>query len=364
MKLNKSRTFFLNIVPTLMLALFIVISIFFGFTSCSKHPAAKLKFEQLDFELDGETIVNSAWGSVDLTYAGISDIQYFNLAVNNKHVLKNIPVLCVIGQSVNQPVTIRFDLGIHEGIEVDELEYAFSLSTNIIDSMPDNFQKAPVLDGKIIFNSGLIGVPKKVPKLDLPPPQIEGGPVYTVAFHGVDFPNQDCGLNECLPAAVSNSLKFLNKKYNLKIPEDKLSIDAMKDATNWHGEGGHGKIGWENRKDEFMRKSLNNYKIETKKITDFNEIIEEIRKGHDVELMLDQHAVVVIGIAKLRNGKFWIEYVHDVKQGKKDGTVTEIIIYDPQTGLFEGGAHMHASKFRYFVSEMIYSERERSEGEK
>lgn len=72
-------------------------------------------------------------------------------------------------------------------------------------------------------------------------------PSWAARASNFGVPNQEVGNNECVPGAISNSLKFLQMQ-GLKLPDDKISIDAIKPATGWtpagaptHGTGPHGR---------------------------------------------------------------------------------------------------------------------------
>ena len=120
---------------SLKIAGILLATILLAFSSCEiieelLNPYnAELVFEQIDFDLGGEIITNSSWGSATLTYTGSRDVLYFNLAVNDSWVIQNIPVLSPKGEGIIQSLTLRFDLGVSSGTEVLTLEYAFNLNT-------------------------------------------------------------------------------------------------------------------------------------------------------------------------------------------------------------------------------------------
>ncbi|MFH4263675.1 hypothetical protein WAJ43_22790, partial [Acinetobacter baumannii] len=76
---------------------------------------------------------------------------------------------------------------------------------------------------------------------------IQGGAVFTGLPNGPlmggavsggkctleKFPNQECGKFECVPAAVSNSLSWLNQSRALGIPAEKISIEKMKEVLGF-----------------------------------------------------------------------------------------------------------------------------------
>lgn len=309
---------------------------------------AELTFEQIDFYWDKEEIVNSSWGSVTVEYAGTGEILYFNLAVDQRWVIQNMPVL---GYEGDQSITYSFDLDVPDGKDVRELTYAFNMTESVLDSMPGDFRPATVGDRAVDIKSGLAG--KKTFR-DEGPRVIIGAAVVQSAKHTQAFPNQECGDKECVPAAVSNSLKFLNKKDKLKLTEEQTSIEEMKKATDWSKGcciwGGCG-LDWWKKKKKYMQD--NKYPITTDSVGNFDKVITEIKRGQDVELCLDHHCVAVVGISKLKDGRYSIDIVHDTEQGKAGGTIKETIFYDPKTKKFSGGVKGWANgdEFHYFVVE-------------
>jgi hypothetical protein len=308
---------------------------------------AQLEFTQLDFDVNGNVTMDSSWGSVVITHTGSSEILYFNLAVNNAHVVKNLPILSQEGEGVENGAIVRFNLGVSNSTDVSTLDYAFSLDTDVENSAPARTQAANVSNEWTVFYDGIID--SDAPKGDVPAPPdtLEGGLAVGAQFHGTRFPNQECGLNECCPVAVSNSLHFLRERHDLPLADEDISIDAMKEATGWN-DGGCDKDTWWQLKDEVMRDKG----ITTRQVVDFEEIFDEIRDGHDVELIMQGHAVVVTGLVRLENGQYEVQLVHDTQQGIPGGTQwPEYITYDSNTGRFSGDAWVQDRLFLYFVVE-------------
>ena len=289
-------------------------------------PVLDLQFYQMDFNLDDKIYENTDWGSVDLFYVGQEPIMYFNLAVNGEWQIQNIPVLSAQGVDVDQMMTYYFDLGNEVGEVVTGVTYGYEFTEDIILSKPDEFYTAPVEDGNVVMYSG--EQPGTLPGLERAKPLVGGKAVSTVKYAHKNFPNQDCGKNECAPAAVSNSLKFLNNTYKLGLTDAQTSIAEMKKATNWNN--GAPSDWWEKKK-KYMED--NNYPITTRKITDMDKIIEEMAAGQDIEIRewwknetghYCGHVTCLVGITKLANGNYSLDVVDDRNQGPagNGGTIT------------------------------------------
>ena len=98
-----------------------------------------------------------------------------------------------------------------------------------------------------------------------------------------DFPNQEANYGECNPTAVSNSLQYLNKIYNLGMDANQMSIERMKRAVGFDPNGpGTPLDTWWSLKRDYMNN--NGYKITTRKITDISQLGAEIDANQDVEI--------------------------------------------------------------------------------
>ncbi len=301
-----------------------------------------LRFAQLDFDLGGQETKNSAWGSAELGYENARTILYFNLAINKRWVVRNIPVPA---WEKDARWTFGFDLGVNQGTDVTTLEYAYELTADVLTTMPADFKRASVTDRSVVMASGFV---EGKPILQDPPDAELGDSVADSAFHAGEFPNTGASLNECVPAAVSNSLHFLNAKYKLGLTEEEMSIPTMREATGWDPRGCG--FGWYKTKEKYMND--NGYGVTTRRITDFDQIIKEIKDGQDVELCGDWHCAAVTGIARLTDGKYVIYVAHDTAQSEKGGEIYEKITYDPDTKKFEGSpGFFDGSGFSYFVVE-------------
>lgn len=315
-----------------------------------------LQFYQMDFNFDGTLYENTDWGSVDLFYVGQDPFMYFNLVVNGEWQIQNIPVLSGRGIDVDQTMTYYFDLGNDVGEEVTSITYGYDFTEFVLQSMPVETDTAVVNDGYVELWGGEQG--GLMPELGEARPLIGGeveGRADAKKHAHKNFPNQECGKNECAPAAISNSLKFLNTKHNLGLTDDQTSISEMKKATKW--DDGAPANWWETKK-KYMKDK--NYPIVTRKITDMSKLAAEIDAGQDVEIRetwKDKdgntcgHVTCLIGITKLKNGKYSLDVVDDRVQGNDSAGTNKprTYIYDPKTGNFNESGFI--SKFEWAVVE-------------
>ncbi len=295
-----------------------------------------LNFYQISATIDENSNQNSRWGEVAISLPAGNSVRYFNLSVNEQWVLQNVPLTATDDTDI---VHAAFDLGVQSGTPFSRLDFSACLATETKSSKPDFELIAPVESLQHIFNSGLYEFNAE---FNAPLASIIGGESSDSASHSGDFPNQECGKNECAPAAASNSIKFLdaNSEQDLSGFDD---IDTMKNAMNFNNGVA---ADWYNAKDQYMQED--EHPITTTHTTDSDVAIQAIKDGKDVEITGGWHVAAVVGITKTSDGKYEIEVVHDKKQGESGGLTKETITYDPGTGkisgspgFFDGGIFRH-----------------------
>ncbi len=318
-----------------------------------------VSFYQVNFNLDGAVTVNSSWGILELDFTGSRQIQYLNLNSNGTWVIQNVPLLSVGGEEAGQTQRFWFPLGVSTGTVVTTIEYNYTLTEQVLETAPtrDSVAQVSAVD-YVIYNGGA----------DVEPvtswPQattVIGGPVIDTILHVKNnVPNQEAGLYECAPTAVSNSLQYLNAHHNLGIAAAELTIDKMKDATNfhnglgcwiWHGDDrpeGEKNAWWED-KDAYIQSM--GWSITTKRIlaADISQIIAEIDACEDIEAEIGGHTVTVVGMADLGGGKYSVTIQHDSSQSNVGGLVTETGIWDSNTDTWSGA--LAGWDLNYFVVE-------------
>jgi hypothetical protein len=130
----------------------------------------------------------------------------------------------------------------------------------------------------------------------------------------------------------------------------------MKEATGWNNGCG---TGWPKDNTKNKNKYMNDegYPITTDTTTDVAEALKQLKLGQDVELDGDGHVAMVVGIAKLSNGKYSILVAHDTNQAKgaeptnNGGTKVQNTIYDPVSKTFTPSLNFQGPHFDGFVYE-------------
>lgn len=304
---------------------------------------ATARFEQVDWNLDGFLTPNSEWGSLDLTFSGSEDVQYLNLSVNGSWQAQNVPLLSVGGTSGPKTLNVMFDLGTPRGMPVGNISYGYTITKQPQYAVPLSAGGALVGDREFELYSGT--EPESIAGPPEPASANKGEKATKSAAHSKPFPNQECGKNECVPAAVSNSLQFLNSQHSLGMDAGAIDIGDMKSATGWTAPG----CGWTwyNNKAAWMAEKKLPIKTTAKTAAagiNMDDVVNDIQNGNDVELVAKSpkgggHCVAVTGCTKNADGTYSVTISHDTDQtDNSKGTTTETVTYDPATGKFTGGS--------------------------
>lgn len=323
----------------------------------ASEPAITLSFWQLDVNFDGDKHPKSPWGYVDVAFAGSAGTLYFNLAVEGFWRLRNIPVLSPEGPNAPHVMSFAFDLGVAEGTKVKYLSYAASLTGAPLDAMPTS--PLVIADVKSahyrLFTGG--GEPPSIEYTSPEPAQQGGegnGPIYTHK----GFPNQEAKQDECVPAAVSNSLQWLNKTYNLNIPPGQLTLEQMKIATGWKKQNkGCNWNSWPATKRKYMED--NKIPVTTEELDgfEFPKVVDAMKNGCDCEIGINKHAAAITGIQQLapnpdpRAPDYALVLTHDDDQFADGGLVSEPVTYDKDFGKFQGPKWVNNKNWSWIVIE-------------
>lgn len=301
---------------------------------------------QLDVSLDHSSHQNSSWGQVIVKFTGSSEVQYFNLAFDGEWRIRNMPVLSREGAHVVQSTAFLFNLGAPDGEDVSSGRVAFDLGASVLIEMPGHAVTMPVSHAvwgiETGFRHGTISYSP-------PPASLIGAAATGNKVAHTSFPNQKSGVNQCVPVALSNSLQWLNKKYNLGLAEADMSIETMKTVVGWTPTGA-GPQWWSRKRTRF--KDV----LTTTTIPRFNiaEVHAAVAEGCDVELSANEHVVSVTGAEKLSDGRYSLDLTHDPNQrdDKAPGAEgTQTVIWDPKSKTFSGAPFIEGKAADLIVKE-------------
>lgn len=329
--------------------------------SAAPGRAADLLFFQDSFETFGSdgglpiVQTNTDWGSARLSYLGVDAVQYFNLTVGGNWVVRNMPLGHEFDDGTLESRMYDFGLGSLGGSTIASVSYGFSMGRSLLDGAPLETATAAVAPRLLTGGNGQ-GPGGQAPKPQPDPPPVAAGD-QVVSHASIKNPvNQQCGVNQCVPAAASNSLQYLNAKFKLNIADNLISIPTLATAFGTTTESGTAN-GWENKKKDFFK--ANNVPVSTVTVTKLEDILKAIQKGKDVELIVSPqpggtlgHAVFVTGIWKLKSGNWVLDIVHDTDQKDKNkGLESQSILYDAKTKTLSGYAWVTDRKISEFVVE-------------
>ncbi len=331
-----------SVVLGVLLCAFVLIGV-----SVSTVFADNLVFSQVNFNLDDNIYTDTEWGQLDFTFSGSSTIKYLNLKCNGSWQVQNVAVVSYMDVGADQTISYYFDLGSVRGTDVTSVVYDYAFTDEVLAAMPGGSNTGTVGNSAFEVWSGIDGG-GTVTMLAAAGPIVGSEAVAgTVPYAHKDFPNQQCGKNECVPAAVSNSLQWLNRTKNLGMDDSQLTIAKAKTYTDWKASGCPIAT-WYTTKDTELKKL--NLPISTRKETDMEKVVKELKEGkQDVEIIETWtdgegkkrgHCTALVSIVKGKDGKYTLTVVDDTKQGDDTAGCDKprTYIYDPATGkIFEPG---------------------------
>lgn len=299
---------------------------------------------QTDFVMGDHSQANSDWGLVNVFYDwnGGEQLQYFNLLVDGRWEVRNAPLFSSPLTS-SRSISVNFSLGNAVGSLVETAQCLATVGTDWLVEMPSG-TPTEVNVSKIAVTVGGRGIPWGPISAAY---SWSGGQVVAEA-HNWGMGNQDCEVDECSPAAFSNSLQWLNLNHpSFDIPPDKMSIEGLKGPMKWKapktdslgnpipGTGGTPLDDWEGKRD-----ALKAY-VTTRKFSasELSKVLYEMKQGQDIELLGWTHAAVVESISLNADGTYTLGINHDMQQGTPGGTSTQMLTIDPATGKLLNSAY-------------------------
>lgn len=308
-----------------------------------------MEFFQADREADNGVEVDSPLGVAELHFDGEPGLLHFNLEVNGVARVINTPILSFNG-SVRHAFAFGFDLNVDAGTDVSQLQFAADLTKAPLGTASLPVQAADVKPMDIVLLSGVFNEPLLLAE---PPAPLDGGRGAADGARGhanANFPNQEQKKNECVPAAVSNSLQFLNRQHNLRLTDDQMSIETWKEALGFRATGTPGN--WPATKAAFLASA--GYPVTSKTSIDVAEAIRALDSDCDVEMWVSGHAAALVEITETRlKGRYSITTMDDARQGKAGGTKPQKGYYNTRyssPGKIHGGVNgMDGKKLKKFV---------------
>jgi hypothetical protein len=320
-------------------------------------PGFEAAFSRRRIVLDGVAQERSDWGAVAVVYATADSILYLNVAVADNWFIRNAP-LFPSTEAATLETLVYFDLATIAQVEVGELNVAISAGS-FLSTAPAVFRPVPLTQEVELYWTNFVNQP--FAPLAPPPSGHQGGAFPGLVFCRKDYPNQPCGKNECGPTAVSNSLQWLNREYNLGIDPKKLTIDHWKGPLGWDPTGGvtHGE--WANLKKAYVDKKANGLPIDSSKVGGGHVALVQkefdgtgpTRRAQAVEVDMGSHVGSVTCIGGPDNkGNYTMNVASDTKQqgqaGPGNPQVQQVVI-TPNGEVVSGPPWAQGEKVQNFV---------------
>lgn len=276
-----------------------------GLSVTSTAFCLSVSFHQLDWIGSDSSTPFSRWGKVDIDFTGYSTTQYFNLSVNGAWVVQNMGIDSLYGAGVSQSLSTTFDIGLSG--DVDTIDYAIFIDSSPIDSFFAPVESPASVENLAYQIGGEGGVDLGSPGAPAAP---AGNNKATVAesakLPNIDkVKNQVQKANECVPGAISNSLKYLQATGKLSSTV-KTDIADIKPIVKWTADGAPQT--WPGLKGEHFKNTIKTTVLTPAEIT---QLIKAVNAGHDVELDLAGHAAMIAGVRKYSDGRVELDIFDD-----------------------------------------------------
>ena len=292
------------------------------------------EFDQVSIELDGVPLAFTDWGQITLTLPQSEDVRYVNVSYNDNWVVQNIPILSGLTGGVADHIRLSFPLGTN-GAPAFTANTGFTVTTNLITAPPPSTNGTRIGTATQVLASGEQGVRLAY----TPATPLLGGLALQTAQAKPEFPNREQRKNECAPAAIVNSLQYLEAVFGLQLPEVDIRLQTIKDAMGWDASGapvGDDPLNpdWVQGKQQHLRDR--NLPIATELTTNVVLAAAALRAKYDVEIKLEGHVACVVAITDLGGGRYALTLAHDILQGIDGGNILETVTLDTRTGKLTG----------------------------
>ena len=309
-------------------------------TGCrGERPTARREaaatFEQISFVApSGEVVAPySEWAFAVVTAPRDSADRYVNVSVDESWVVENLLLPATPTAEDSVAFAYSFGLGTAPGDTVASVRYGLAVTAEPLGAAPQASSRAAVTQTRVTLRCRDGAPPEPAPGT-----RARGGRIVpgSRARHNAPktIPNQEAGRNECAPVGASNSLQWLNRRYDLGMPDADIGIEALKTAMGWEAQGAP--ADWAARKDAYMQ--AKGFPVRTTYTRSVEEARDGIREGCDVELDLDGHVAVIVGMAQFQDGGWQIELREDLEQGARRlrEEAHPMARYEPTTRRFTG----------------------------
>lgn len=303
-------------------------------------------YYQLNFIYDTDTTLLSDWGAIDITFMGSTGYKFLNLKVDTVWAIENMPVVSVEG-ILSQTQRFWFPLSDSDTV-FTSLIVGMTFTDTLLTVAPSLTDTVSVSQFTYkIFTGSTSGATTGGKKKPSDKEKQKGGaptaPAPAAPSHA-GFPNQSADPNECVPAAISNSLNYLNAKHSMGMPAGAISIDSLKQPLNWTPSAGVDRTSWADRKNKYMQKRKLPIKTGDGGPAHLGQIPKLLADGQDVEIdavfkgdPTKAHAMSIVNVTPLPGGNFSITDRHDADQAGPGGLVDETGTFDTGEGEFDKG---------------------------
>jgi len=298
-------------------------------------PDVSVFLGRLAVDFDGKLRENTKWGAVDLAWNGFATVAYLNVVIDGRWAIRNAPNFGSDPPGTHAMSRYYVRLPVRRGRDSSRAILAYALTYAPVRSTLGLNSMEIILC--MVLESYHSNIQRRLfPPLPTSPGLIiEGGHMGQVLACRRDVPNQECEPTECGPAAVSNGLLWINRKYRLGVDESKLSIDQMKEALRWQP-GGVRNGQWADNKARYIGDK--NLPFTSRKFPGghVRQATEEFARGQAVEVFIGEHIATLICMGQDAAGNYWLNAASDTRQGVPGGAISQPISLTPNGTVITG----------------------------
>jgi hypothetical protein len=227
-------------------------------------------------------------------------------------------------------VTIFINLTNQPGVPVVTLPYGFTFTPTPLLTPPPIQVQETVKRKSVHVGTGMDGYELIKPAASV----LVGGSASSIALTKLPYLGFDQGLNECAPAAVSDSLDYLNRVWSLNISPSIITAESLKGPMGFNPDRGCPFPSWVIGKNDYLRSR--NIPIDTIVSTDPDQAMQAIRDCCAVELVMEGHAAAVTGMIDLGGGRYSIYLSDDFDQTRPGDYGIYPVLLDEASGVLNG----------------------------
>ncbi len=294
---------------------------------CLPDPDLPPVIEQLDWIGSASSTPNSSWGRITLSHDLAAGVYYFNLSIGDGSGGSQQVITDLSFETPGGPQTLAayLDFGVPHGTNVSSLQYGYSFS-NVMGTVAPVISSTTLVPNLSFQIGGMKGKDTGSPGTANADPDDDVNGVATNDPNSGVIPDKDKFVNQpqkpnyCAPGAMSNSLKYLQARGTIpaSVPTSISDLAGVLGTTD----EGTPADGWYLKKATRYKKHVTTRTIEAPlTVAKVLELIKELKDGQDIEMELNGHVEVLVGMRWNPDGTVDLDLADDNQTDDKSDPV-------------------------------------------